>query len=69
LALDCIFMVEHSVVKYFVGGLIILIVAIVLIIMGFMFGLYSFTISGIILFIVLICDSLGILCLCYLKRK
>jgi len=60
---------EHSVAKYFVGGFIIFIIAIVLIILGFWFGLYSFKISGIILFILLICDSFGILCLCSLKRR
>jgi len=62
-------MVEHSAVKYFAGGFIIFIIAIVLIILGFWFGLYSFKISGILLIIILICDSFGILCLCSLKRR
>lgn len=50
--------------KYFVAGFFIMIIAIVLIFLGFSFGLYSFKISGGILFAVLLCDLFIVVSLC-----
>ena len=54
--------------KYAVVGFFILTIAIVLIILGFLFGLYSFKISGGILFTVFLCDIFFVFCLCRRKK-